>query len=464
MDTARKSPVPDAHGVVDEATWMAVIGKMDEVYSQLIADEMALERKNAELEQSQQFIIGLLSAMSDVLLAVSLSGAIEETNNSLCALVGRSQDSLHGTPVQALLADADERRRLERALLTCQTADGADPGSSVELQMLDGRGQRVPVDFICSARRDAAGRRIGYVLVGRPLGELKRAYHQLRESHEALKRAQQQLVHSEKMASLGRLVAGVAHELNNPISFVLGNMKALRRYGERLQTYFAAEREAASLAELAPLRQQLRIDALLADLPSLIDGMQEGAQRTADIVDGLKRFSVIDLDERVAVDLRRVVDRAIHWIQRGSAPRLTVTWRPPESPAWVQGSAGQLLQVVMNLIQNAADACDGRGEGRGGGRLAIALVPAPGPQWRLSFDDNGPGIPPAQWPQIFDPFFTTKPVGQGTGLGLSISHGIVERHGGTLRVDASPDGGARFVVELPADGAASPHAADHAEG
>jgi two-component system, NtrC family, sensor histidine kinase HupT/HoxJ len=437
---------PDAHGVVDEATWMAVIGKMDEVYSQLIADEMELERKNAELEQSQQFIVGLLSAMSDVLLACSPAGAIEETNKALCALVGRSQDSLQGTPVRALLADPDDQRRFDQALLACQSVESSEPGASVELQILDGRGQRMPVDFICSPRRDATGRRIGYVLVGRPLGELKRAYRQLRESHEALKRAQQQLVHSEKMASLGRLVAGVAHELNNPISFLLGNVMALRRYGEKLQTYFTAEQAAASAAELAPLRRQLRIDALLADLPSLIDGMQEGAQRTADIVDGLKRFSVIDLDERLAVDLRKVVDRAIHWIQRGSAPRLAVAWQAPVGPAWVQGSAGQLLQVMMNLIQNAADACAAEPQGQ----LQIVLEGIPGPGWQLRFDDNGPGIPADQRRQVFDPFFTTKPVGQGTGLGLSISHGIVERHGGRLSVAESALGGACFVVELPA--------------
>ena len=436
--------------MVDEATWMAVIGKMDEVYSQLIADEMELERKNAELEESQQFIVGLLSAMSDVLLACGPTGKIEETNKALCALVGRSQDSLYGSPVHTLLADVDERRLLERALLASQSADAADVGT-VELQILDGRGQRVPVDFTCSARRDAAGRRIGYVLVGRPLGELKRAYQQLRQSHEALKRAQQQLVHSEKMASLGRLVAGVAHELNNPISFVLGNMRALRRYADKLQLYFQAEQQASTTAELEPLRRQLRIEALLADLPSLVDGMQEGAQRTADIVDGLRRFSVIDLDERVAVDLCQVVHRAIHWIQRGSAPRLDVAWQAPDDPAWVQGSAGQLLQVVMNLIQNAADAC----EGQPSGRLEITLTAGEGPRWTLRFDDDGPGIPAHLLPQVFDPFFTTKPVGRGTGLGLSISHGIVERHGGRLTAGVSGIGGARFVVELPA--AASAH-------
>jgi two-component system sensor histidine kinase HupT/HoxJ len=384
--------------------------------------------------------------MSDVLVACSDRGDIEETNKALCTLVGRPDSALRGTAVHALLADDEERQRLTATLARCRLAGPAADGENVELDIVDGRGQRLPVDFNCSARRDAAGHRIGFVLIGRPLGELKRAYRQLRESHAALKQAQQQLVHSEKMASLGRLVAGVAHELNNPISFVLGNVQALRRYGERLQRYFAAEAGTSTPAERQRLRELHRIDAVLADLPSLVDGMSEGAERTAGIVDGLKRFSVVDLDERTGLDLREVVDRAIHWISKGSAPDFDVRWTPPAAPCWVRGSAGQLLQVVMNLIQNAADAC----AAQPGGALQISLARDAAAGWRLVFDDNGPGIPPEHLGRIFDPFFTTKPVGQGTGLGLSISHGIVERHGGQLSAAAAPGGGARFVIELPA--------------
>jgi two-component system sensor histidine kinase HupT/HoxJ len=445
---------PDLHdlpAVVDDAAWLAVIGKMDEVYSQLVADEVELEKKNAELEEQQRFILGLLTAMSDVLVACNDRGDIEETNKALCALVGRPHSALHGTALPDLLADADEQRKLDATLMRCRMGGPSADGESVELDILDGRGQRLPVDFNCSARRDAAGQRIGFVLIGRPLGELKRAYRQLRESHAALKQAQQQLVHSEKMASLGRLVAGVAHELNNPISFVLGNVQALRRYGERLQRYFEAEAGATLPAERQRLREACRIDAVLADLPSLIDGMSEGAERTAGIVDGLKRFSVVDLDERIELDLRDVVDRAIHWIRKGSAPGFVVRWSPPATPCRVRGSAGQLLQVVMNLIQNAADACRTLPDGA----LQISLQAVGGGSWRLELDDNGPGIPAEHLGRIFDPFFTTKPVGQGTGLGLSISHGIVERHGGVLSAAAAPGGGARFVIELPAVPAAA---------
>lgn len=426
---------------LDESAWVDVIHKMDEVYSQLIADEVALEEKNVALEQSQQFIFGLLASMSDVLVACNRAGEIEETNPALCALLGRSDDALRGTPLATLLADDGERRRMEELVAQSRRAP-----ASAELQLLDAGGQRVPVDFNCSERLDAAGRLLGHVFVGRPMGELKRAYHELRQTHEALKQTQQQLLHSEKMASLGRLVAGVAHELNNPISFVLGNMAALRRYAERLQQYLDAVHAQPQPAAVQAARERLRIEPLLADLPSLIDGMAEGAQRTADIVAGLRRFSVVDREERTHVGLAGVVERAIHWVRKGTAPDFGVRFTPPPGNPAVLGSPGQLLQVTMNLIQNAADAC----AGLPGRHLQITITPADdGRAWAITFADDGPGIAPEHLSRIFDPFFTTKAVGKGTGLGLSISYGIVERHGGTLTATSTPGAGACFVVTLP---------------
>jgi len=433
-------PAPRPEGL-DESAWLDVIHKMDEVYSQLIADEVALEEKNAALEQSQQFIFGLLASMSDVLVACNRAGEIEETNAALCTLVGRSDGALRGTPAKALLADADAVARMD-ALVAQVNAERR--AASAELDLLDAEGQRVPVDFNCSPRRDTVGRPLGHVFVGRPMGEIKRAYHQLRETHEALKRTQQQLLHFEKMASLGRLVAGVAHELNNPISFVLGNVDALSRYSERLQRYLAAVHAAPQPPGVRTLQSELRIDALLADLPSLIEGMSEGARRTAEIVNGLRRFSVVDREERTRVDLAEVVERAIHWVRKGTAPGFEVQSTAPGAPLHVMGSPGQLLQVAMNLIQNAADACNGRPSPR----LAITLA-AIGGMAQIDFVDNGGGIAAEHLSRMFDPFFTTKPVGQGTGLGLSISYGLVERHGGTLTASSAPGQGACFTVRLP---------------
>jgi two-component system, NtrC family, sensor histidine kinase HupT/HoxJ len=425
---------------VDDSAWLDVIQKMDEVYSQLVQDEIALEEKNAQLEQSQQFIFSLLSAMSDVLVACDEAGRIEETNAALCELVGASDAALRGTPLLALLAGATSAERLRSVLAT--TPRG---GSTIEIDLRDTHGQPVPVDLSITPRLNAAGQRVGHVFVGRPLGELKRAYHQLREAHEALKRTQQQLLHSEKMASLGRLVAGVAHELNNPISFVLGNVHALKRYTERLREYLGTIHLQAPQDEQVRLRAKLRIDHLLADLPSLMEGTLEGAQRTADIVQGLKRFSAMDREERSTVDMNGVIERAIHWVRKGTAPSFEVHWSKGP-PCAVTGSAGQLLQVVMNLVQNAYDAAAARADAAPA--LWITLERA-GDMLRLRFRDNGPGIAAEHLSRLFDPFFTTKPVGKGTGLGLSISYGIVEQHGGRLTATNHPQGGAEFVLELP---------------
>ncbi len=427
---------------VDESTWLDVIHKMDEVYSQLVADEIALEQKNAELEQTQQFIFSLLTAMSDVLAACNETGQIEETNAALCELVGRPDAHLRGTLLAELAADEHGAARIRHVLDTPALQRG---GTVVEVDLLDAQGQRVPVDFNCTPRLDAGGRRVGLVFVGRPMGEIKRAYHQLREAHDALKRTQQQLLHSEKLASLGRLVAGVAHELNNPISFVLGNVHALRRYTERLRTYLDELHRQPQGAEHSALRAKLRIDHLLGDLPSLMEGTLEGAQRTADIVNGLKRFSAVDQGEKTEVALNDVVERAIHWVRKGTAPTFNVHWQPGP-PCTVLGSAGQLLQVLMNLIQNAYDAA----AAQPGVPPSLWITGAvEGPSVVLRLRDSGAGIAPQHMGHLFDPFFTTKPVGKGTGLGLSISYGIVDQHGGRLSAENHPDGGALFTLELP---------------
>ncbi len=281
--------------------------------------------------------------------------------------------------------------------------------------------------------------------------QLEQSYDQLQKAHEALKQTQQQLLHSEKMASLGRLVAGVAHELNNPISFVLGNVHALQRYIERLREYLEAQHDQTQTSHLALLRESLRIDAISQDLPSLITGTMEGAQRTADIVNGLKRFSAFDRESWQTFALEPVIESAILWVRKGTAPQFRITWQAHQPHHWVLGHAGQIQQVMMNLIQNAYDAAQSNGEPH----LSISYATTAGDasadhHVALCFSDNGTGITPEQMPHIFDPFYTTKAIGKGTGLGLSISYGIVEQHLGSLT--AKPYGeldGAVFTLTLP---------------
>jgi len=438
-------PLPPAEGL-DEAAWVDVIHKMDEVYSRLIEDEIALEQKNAELEQSHRFIFSVLSAMSDLVLACSESGEIQDSNDALRDLTGKTEAELRGRRLADLLARPGDEAAVRALTQGAALAGPRAPREPVELHLRDAAGNAVPVEVHCSSRFDANGQRSGFVFVGRPVGELRRAYQQLQDAHNALKQTQAQLLHSEKMASLGRLVAGVAHELNNPISFVLGNVHALRRYCERLGGYLAAVHAGAKPAEIERLRAELKIDRTLADFPSLIEGTLEGATRTAEIVAGLKRFSVMDREEARAVDLADVMARAVHWVGKGTDGRFAITQRGLDGLV-VHGSAGQLLQVFMNLIQNAWDAASGAGVAAPA--LDIAADPVAGGRVRIRFADNGPGIPAPVLGRIFDPFYTTKPVGKGTGLGLSISYGIVEQHGGQLAAEAGPDGGAVFTVELP---------------
>jgi two-component system sensor histidine kinase HupT/HoxJ len=273
---------------------------------------------------------------------------------------------------------------------------------------------------------------------------LRAAYDELRQAHDDLKGAQQQLLHSAKMASLGRLVAGVAHELNNPISFVLGNVHALRRYAGRLQRYLDAVHAGTDPARLDELRRELRIDAILADLPPLIDGTVEGAERTGDIVDGLKRFSAMDREPDRLFDLATIVARAVKWIAKAAPSTFRAEVAvPPE--VTMLGSPAQMQQVLMNLVQNALDAM----AGQAAPRIEVTATVEDGCAV-LAVRDHGPGIRSEDLPRLFEPFFTTKAVGKGTGLGLAISYGIVERHGGSMTAANHPDGGAVVTIRLPA--------------
>ena len=438
-DTLPESPLPPG----GETAWIEVIQKMDEVYNDLLQYEVALEEKNAALEESHQFIESVLASMSDILIVCDRNGSIEEVNPSLRHISGRTADQLLHTPVFDLFADDAEKAKA-RDIFTRYGRDGVH---DCEFFLRAGDGSTVPVSMNCTPRVSQTGKLMGMVVTGRPVGELRKAYSALRQAHDDLKRTQSQLLHAEKMVSLGRLVAGVAHELNNPISFVLGNVLSLKRYAGRLESYLGAVHasDAAEDKALQAMRQDLRIDRILADMPHLIDGMIEGAERTRDIVDALKRFSAVDKATPEQVNLNEVVERSVRWVVQSASAKFAVDIDlPPDLVC--SGSSGQLQQVVMNLVQNACDATARQPEPRlkvcGGIEQGVAV---------LRFIDNGPGIPAAHLDRLFEPFFTTKPVGQGTGLGLSISYGIVDRHGGKLSAVNVAGGGAEFTLALPVD-------------
>lgn len=427
-------------GELQEKAWVEVVRKMDEVYSDLIRYEVDLETQNARLEEAQAFIGSVLSAMSDVLIVCGLDGRMQQVNRAVLDLTGWAEADLLGHPLETLLAEGDA------APLTAfarRPAAGALRDAEVRLRTADGGASDV-VAVNGSLRADHRGRPEGSVLIGRPVGELRRAYADLERAHRDLKEAQNQLVQQEKMASLGRLVAGVAHELNNPISFVNGNVHTLEKYCHRIQAYVEAVHGGVDGAELASLRQSLRIDRILEDVPDLIEGTLEGAERVTEIVASLRRLSFAQAGPPEAFDLADVARTAVQWTVKGAAPGVALDLDLGED-LMVRGQAGQIHQVLTNLVQNAVDAVAGR-DGPAitvCGRRVDGIV-------RLTVADTGPGIAPDHLTTVFDPFFTTKPVGQGTGLGLWISYGLVRDHGGSLTAANGPQGGAVFTMDLPA--------------
>lgn len=424
---------------MSESTWMDVVRRMDEVYNELLQHEVDLEQKNDALEESQQFIFSVLTSMSDLLVVCDRHCVIEEVNQALVNFTGKREDELKGAKFLSLFAEPDSCAAAERVIARL----AAEPAHDLELQFRTRDGSATPVALNFTARLSGSGKLLGAVITGRPVGELRRAYHALREAHDELKRTQQQLLQSEKMASLGRLVAGVAHELNNPISFVLGNVHAMLRYTTRIKQYLDAVHAGASSQALQELRDKLRIDHILKDLAPLLDGAIEGAERTRDIVDGLKRFSATDRNENVAFNLAEIIERSVHWVTRATPAKFRVNSDLPDDLPMI-GSPGQMQQVIINLIQNAADATEQLPEPV----LEVSAHEESGDILVL-FRDNGPGIAAEALDKMFDPFYTTKPVGKGTGLGLSISYGIIERHGGKLSASNLQQGGAEFMLRLP---------------
>lgn len=437
--TPARLPLPNEMDPFSESAWIDVVRSMDEVYNELLQYEVVLEQKNSELEESQQFIFSILTSMSDLLLVCDRNGVIEEVNHSLLAFTGKTEQELKGAKLSSLFADENDCMIAKRVISSLTT----EPANDVELQFRTREGNSTPVALNFTPRLSATQKLLGVVITGRPLGELRRAYHKLREAHDQLKRTQQQLLQSEKMASLGKLVAGVAHELNNPISFVLGNMHAMQRYTPRFKRYLDAIHNGATREELQKLRAELRIDHILDDLAPLLTGAVEGAERTRDIVDGLKRFSAADRDENIEFNLAETIERTVHWVTRAAPTNFRVVIDVPKEMPFF-GSPGQIQQVITNLVQNASDATEKLPE-----PLLTITAKVNEEGICILFRDNGPGISAQSMGKIFDPFYTTKPVGKGTGLGLSISYGIIERHGGQLSVSNAAEGGAEFKLCLP---------------
>ena len=275
--------------------------------------------------------------------------------------------------------------------------------------------------------------------------DLKNKIKELEKANSNLKEAQTKLVHSAKMTSLGQLVAGVAHELNNPIGFIYSNTTHLKDYFEKLITII--DEIEKNPAQSAKIKAEHEFDYIRTDLPLLIKSCQDGAQRTRDIVIGLRNFSRLEESQLKEIDIRESLNTTLDLLQGEIKNRILVHRQYDNIPP-VMCYASQINQVLMNLLSNAVQSISANGEIWIVVSLLKAAAGSPG-KVQISIQDSGSGMSSDVIEKIFEPFFTTKDVGKGTGLGLSISYGIVQNHGGDIQVKSEKGVGTEFIMTIP---------------
>jgi PAS domain S-box-containing protein len=282
---------------------------------------------------------------------------------------------------------------------------------------------------------------------------------QLQQALIDLKTLQTQLVQTEKMSSLGQLVAGIAHEINNPVNFIYGNLTHARQYTEDLLHLINLYQRHYSdpHPNIQAEMEAIDLEFLMQDLPRLLNSMKVGSERIQGIVSSLRTFSRMDEAEMKSVDLHEGLESTLMILQNrlkatSDKREIKITRHYANLPL-IECYAGQLNQVFMNILDNAIDALDhtrcSRQSTQTTAQIAITTKLEKG-QVIVKISDNGPGISPDILPRLFDPFFTTKPIGKGTGMGLSISYQVItEKHGGQLTCQSQVGKGTTFTISIP---------------
>jgi PAS domain S-box-containing protein len=400
----------------------------------------AADRRIRDLEQYTENII---QNMNSALLVVNLEGRITFSNPPAGVILGEEPDVLRGQLVWRWFDGDEAESTLARTL-----GDGASlRGAERIITRADG--SSVPIGISCSPFLDSARRRIGAVAIFQDLSEVKQL--------------QSQVLQAEKLASIGQLAAGVAHEINNPMGFIHANLSQmseyvgdLRRVWEQVDALFEvaeagnpdALRKAAQ--QVRDLAQEVEVAYLISDLGKAIRESQEGSERIRHIVQDLREFSHKETGELVLANINQCLDSTatIVWPMMKQVVRLEKDYA---ELAAIPCFPMQIKQVFMNLLVNAYQSIESVvGESGEMGTILLrtchrddGIV--------IEVSDTGMGIPRSHIDRIFDPFFTTKKVGSGTGLGLSTSFGIVKRHGGSMTVASEPGRMTTFSVFLPAN-------------
>ncbi len=433
-------------------------------------EEQVAELRGTEraLRESEVFYHSLVEGLPQSILRKDLEGRFTFCNRNFSKEMGMSPEQIKGKD------DFDFFPSELAAKYRDDDAAVIEAGRLFEAveQHMTPSGHVTYVQVTKTPLFDASGLVIGIQGIFSDVTERKRAEEQLqaqnlllqemaeseRQAHEELKKFQSHLVQSEKLAGLGQMVAGVAHEINNPLSFVGNNVAVLQRdLGEMIATLAAYREGEEALESVRPdlveqvreIRDRVDLDYSLENLPRLLARTRDGLGRIQQIVKDLRIFARLDEGALNEVDLNEGVTSTISIIQGHAKKKQVEVVVDLGGLPSVTCFAAKINQVIMNLVMNAIDACDE------GGTVSVRTRPDDDGV-RIDVSDTGCGIDPMICERIFDPFFTTKPVGVGTGLGLSISYGIVKDHGGTIEVESEPGEGARFTVRLPARAVCGP--------
>jgi two-component system NtrC family sensor kinase len=423
----------------------------------------ALQETLTALEASEEKFRSLVENANDLIYTHDRAGIVTYLSPHLQSMLGYEPEEVLGHNFAEYVYPEHLSRALEFHELIVTTGEKQ---SGLEFQMRRRDGSWCWLVCNTGILRNHQGEMVEFQGIARDISDRKIIEQQLIQQTEdlantleELSRTQSHLIQSEKMSSLGQLVAGVAHEINNPINFIYGNLNHANEYIqgllELMQLY--QQHYPNIVPAIQDQAEEIDLDFVINDLPKLMKSMRTGAERIQKIVLSLRTFSRMDEAERKSVDIHEGLDSALmileHRLQETpDHPAVEIVKDYAPLPA-IECCAGELNQAFMNILTNALEALEKTTQNpRPTIHIATQLVNSPSdlPQVRINIKDNGEGIPEAIQPRIFDPFFTTKEVGKGTGMGLAISYQIiVDRHHGTLECISQPEQGTELIIQIP---------------